>query len=267
MQRIPKKVIDRYIKVVPRFQKILANALARDVNEADTVLITQDMLAEIFGFDKYQEITSEYAIRNTFVDLAIKLDDKVQYLIEVKAIGLQLKASHLRQVINYGANNGIQWVVLTNGIKWEVYRIRFEKPIGYDLVYSFDMQGVNPRNADDQQKMFLLSKKGILESSRDEYFVRVQSVNRFTIGALLQSDDVIKLVRRDLRKLAGGVKVDIDEIQTIISNEVLKRDILEGEEARKALVKIRRMSHKPRPQKLAQNEDASIEMPEQVQEL
>ena len=40
------------------------------------------------GFDKYSEITSEYVIRSTYVDLAIKLDGKLALLIEVKAIGL-----------------------------------------------------------------------------------------------------------------------------------------------------------------------------------
>lgn len=59
---------------IKRFQPILASAKARDVNESDTVMIVTDMLADVFGFDKYSEITSEYVIRGTFVDLAIKIE-------------------------------------------------------------------------------------------------------------------------------------------------------------------------------------------------
>jgi len=77
MTYIPKMVIDRYIKSIPKFQRVLQVAKDRDVNEADTVSIIQDMLSEVFGFEKYIEITSEYAIRGTYCDLAIKMEDKI----------------------------------------------------------------------------------------------------------------------------------------------------------------------------------------------
>jgi hypothetical protein len=42
----------------------------RDVSEADTVTIVKDLLAEVFGYDKYAELTGEFAIRGTYCDLA-----------------------------------------------------------------------------------------------------------------------------------------------------------------------------------------------------
>ena len=118
MVTIPKKVRERLVKQIPRFQKILANAKNRDIHESDTVTIVVDMLESVFGFDKYAEITSEHAIKGTYCDLAVKIDGSVKYLIEVKAIGLDLKDNHLRQAVNYGANEGIPWVVLSNGMEW-----------------------------------------------------------------------------------------------------------------------------------------------------
>ncbi|HEV7922218.1 MAG TPA: hypothetical protein VGR02_15640 [Thermoanaerobaculia bacterium] len=53
-----------------RFQPILTAAKARDVNESDTSLIVTDVMAEIFGYDKYSEVTRELCIRGTFCDLA-----------------------------------------------------------------------------------------------------------------------------------------------------------------------------------------------------
>jgi ribosomal protein S17 len=44
MATIPKKVIERYKKTVPHYQRILAVARDRDVNEADTVSIIQGIL-------------------------------------------------------------------------------------------------------------------------------------------------------------------------------------------------------------------------------
>jgi hypothetical protein len=261
MSRIPKKVIERYKKTIPKFKRILQTASDRDLNEADTVVIIQDMLAEVFGFEKYLEITSEYAIRSTYCDLAIKMEDKIQYLLEVKAIGITLKPDHLRQAVNYGANHGVQWVVLTNGLIWELYRLRFERPINYDLVSSFNFLEVNPKKEEDQQKLFLLSKRGLGKSLRQGYYERTQSVNRFVIGAIVLGDSVASAVRRDMRKLAPGIKVEIQEIKEILRNEVLKRDVIEGEEASKAFKRVGKLSRKTtkRPRK------PKVEEPEEPQ--
>src|SRR5262245_44453775 len=134
MPAVPKKVAERLVAGIKRFQPVLAAAKARDVGEADTVTIIKDMLGEVFGYDKYSEVTSEHAIRGTFCDLAIKLDGVLQMLIEVKAIGSDLKDAHVKQAVDYAANQGVDWVLLTNGISWRVYRIVFAKPIDQDLV-------------------------------------------------------------------------------------------------------------------------------------
>jgi predicted type IV restriction endonuclease len=242
MVKIPKKVSDRFAKEIGRYQKVLQTAKDRDVNESDTVTIITDMLAGIFGFDKYTEITSELAIRGTYCDLAIKMDGKVKYLIEVKAIGLNLKENYLRQAIGYGANHGIPWVVLTNGIDWNIYKIKFEQPIGYDLVCTFDLSTINPRKQEDQGKIFLLCKEGISKAAIEEFHDHVQSVNRFTIGAIILSKPTLSLIRRELRKISSGIIVSEGEIENIISSEVLKRDIVEGESAEKAINRIKRIS-------------------------
>lgn len=91
MAVVPKKVAERLIVGVKQFQPILAAARSRDVNEADTVTIVKDMLADVFGYDKYSEVTSEHSIRGTYYDLATKIDGQVATLIEVKAVGLELR--------------------------------------------------------------------------------------------------------------------------------------------------------------------------------
>ena len=98
---VPKKVADRLVAGIKHYQPILNAAKARDVGEADTVTIVKDMLADIFGDDKYPEVTSEFAIRGTNCDLATKVDGTLQTLIEVKAIGLDLKEQHVKQAIDY----------------------------------------------------------------------------------------------------------------------------------------------------------------------
>ena len=143
MITVPAKVKDRIAAGLKKYQPILTIARDQDINESDTVTILMDVLADFFGYNKYTEITSEYAIKHTYCDLAIKLDNTPRILIEVKAAGLDLKAQHIKQAVDYGSNSGIDWVVLTNGVQWKIYKIIFSKPIDTELVYEFDLTAMS----------------------------------------------------------------------------------------------------------------------------
>jgi predicted type IV restriction endonuclease len=225
----------------------------RDINESDTVVIITDMLSNVFGFDKYSDITSEYAIRGTFCDIAVKVDGKVKYLVEVKAIGLDLKESHIRQAVGYGAQHGIQWVVLTNGIMWELYKIKFERPVDYALLCTFNLLEMNARKKEDQDILFLLCKEGLSKDVIEEYHEHIKSVNKFVIGAILQADVSLNMLRRELRRVSPGIRVETDEIQAIIVGDVLKREVVVGELADDARAQVKKaagrtlVKRKPKP--------------------
>lgn len=244
MANIPKKVAERFIKTIPKFQKVLQIAKDRDVNESDTVAVLNDIFGDVLGYDKYLEVTSELAIRGTYCDLALRLGEKVHFLIEAKAIGIDLKDTHMKQACDYGANHGVQWVVLTNGIEWRVYRIRFEQPINFDLVAVFDFLGLNPRSEKDQETLFLLAKEGLDKNAREEFYDKVQSVNRYVIGNLILSEPVLSVVRRELKKIADGIKIETEEIEAIVRKEVLKREIVEGEQADVAAARVHKFYRK-----------------------
>ncbi len=244
MVTIPKKVQDRLVKQIPRFQKILREAKNRDIHESDTVTIVVDMLESVFGFDKYTEITSEHAIKATFCDLAVKIDGHVKYLIEVKAIGLDLKENHLRQAVNYGANEGIPWVVLSNGMEWQIHRISFERPVSSELVAQINFDEISQRNKDHLLQVFLLCRQGIKKQIIEEYHERSQSVNRFMIAAIAQTDPVISVIRRELKRVAPGIKVEKEEVEELLAEGVLKRDVTQGDNASQAKSRVKKASAK-----------------------
>ncbi len=238
MAGIPKKVVERFCRTIPRFQKVLQAAKDRDVNESDTVSIVNDILGEVFGYDKYLEVTSEVAIRGTFCDLALKIDGKIQFVVEVKAIGMDLKDGHVRQAVDYGANNGVPWVILTNAINWRLYKVRFEQPIGHDLVNCLDFTTVDPQAEKDQEVLFTISREGLGKDAREEFYEKAKSFNRYVLGSLILSEPVLELIRRELRKISEGLRVDLDELEQKIEGEVLKREVVEGEEAEAAQGRI-----------------------------
>jgi len=234
MASIPARVINRITSALKKLQPILASAKSRDIGESDTVVVVNEILQEVFGYDKFLEITSEYAIRGTFCDLAVKLDGKLTMLIEVKAIGLEPKDAYIKQAVDYGSNEGCEWVTLTTGIVWRVYKILFKKPIEFDLVCEFNLMDVNVKDEEHFEPIWLLCKESWQKETLTKYHAQRQAMSRYTLAAMLTSEPILDDIRRELRKMTPDVKIDVEEIEKILLNEVIKRDVLEGEKAESA---------------------------------
>ncbi|HNT29479.1 MAG TPA: type I restriction enzyme HsdR N-terminal domain-containing protein [bacterium] len=238
------KVGQRLIEKLKRFQSILSSAKARDINESDTVVIVTDLLSDLFGYDKYSEITTEHAIRGTWCDLAIVLEEKFALLIEVKAIGLTLKDNHIKQAVDYAANKGVDWVILTNGVIWQVYKINFTKPISEELVLDLDLLNLSHKNKDHIYDLFLISKEGLKKNSLDEFNNQRQATSKYILANLLVTEPILKAIKKELRIMYPDIKVELDEIRNTLSTEVLKREVAEGEMAQAAIKKINRRNRK-----------------------
>jgi len=204
-------------------------AKSKDVNESDTVVILNDLLAEVFGYEKYSEITSEFAIRSTYCDLAITLDGKLAVLVEAKAIGIELKDAHVKQAIDYAANQGVDWVVLSNGICWRIYKVIFGKPIDQELVCEFDFTTLDSKDETHLQFLYLLTKEGWAKAAVGEFHQQKQALSRFYVSAAITSESVLQAIRKELKRVSPDVKIETEQIRTVISQEVIKREVLESE--------------------------------------
>jgi predicted type IV restriction endonuclease len=260
MASMTRKIADRLAAGIKRLQPVVADAKTRDVGEADTAIIVTEILADVLGYDKFKEITSELAIKGTYCDLAIKLDGKVILIIEVKAIGFELKDAHAKQAVDYAANQGIEWVVLTNAVQWRIYAVTFGQPIGHDLVEELDFLGLNPKTEADLESLYLFTKEALTKSVLDEYQAQRKAMSRFCLGAMILSDPVLAVVRRELRKMWPDVKIDVEELRAALTEEVLKRDVLEGERAEEARKKIAKMQ-RARAQKDTETEETPTATP------
>lgn len=264
MITIPAKVQTRLIAGVKKFQPILIKARDKDINESDTVTIVSDLLADLFGYDKYTDITSEFSIKKTFCDLAIKIDGQPRLLIEVKAAGIDLKDNHIRQAVDYGANSGVEWVILTNGITWKVYKIIFAKPVDTELVYEIDMAIINPKKQGDLELLYYISKEGMGKTSKaslDSYHEQKQLLNKFVIGQIILTEACLDVIRKSIKKISADAKICNDEIRQIVAEEVIKREVLDGDKATEAKKRVNKAlkAPKPAPPKLASPLESSSE--------
>lgn len=247
MITINQKTKERFIKGVKKYKKVLEKASIADINESDTVTIITDIMENVFGYEKFENITSEYAIKKTFCDLAVKVEGNVKYLIECKAIGLSLKNDFIRQATNYAANEGVEYVVLTNGIHWQVYNIEFSQPIENKLLAEFNFFDLSIKNAGDLELLYFLSIEANKKNSKytlHDLKEQKSIMNKFVIGQLLKDESISECVRKQLRKICPDLKITREDISKIINAEILKREIVEGEDAEEAKKKIAKLVKK-----------------------
>lgn len=231
MSKIPAKVKSRIVEGIKRFKPVIEQAKSRDVGEADTSTLVKDILADLFGYDKYSEITAEFQIKGTYCDLALRIDGKIGLLIEVKAIGAALKESFIKQAVDYAANQGIEWVVLTNALHWQIYKLNFSKPVTSELLCEITFTELDPKDDSDLDMLFLLCREAQGKSLLDAYHEQRQALSKYVIGALMLSDPVVSVVRRELKRLSPDVRIEYEEIKAVMAQEVVKRELLEGDKA------------------------------------
>lgn len=241
--KVGKKTQDRLASGLKKYQRIIRKLAEHDISEADTVTVVKYIMCDVFGYDKYDELTSEQQIRGTFCDLAVQGDGKVHYLAEVKSAGTTLAENHLRQAVNYGAHEGIEWVILTDEIHWKVYRIKFGKPVDWEEVCSFDMGELSLRSKEDLEKLVILCRESIATDALEAFHKQAQILNRYVVAEIVQSDALVGVVRREIRKLFDGTRITDDQLRVLLANGVIKRDALDGEEPKNARSMVKKATN------------------------
>ncbi|HUU15360.1 MAG TPA: type I restriction enzyme HsdR N-terminal domain-containing protein [Terriglobia bacterium] len=219
-------------KVLP----FLIQAQEQSLNEADTVRRVVKVLSEVLGYDDMNEITRETVIKGKYVDIGIKLDGVLRLLVEVKAAGTPLRDRHIDQARSYAAEGNIRWVVLTNGTVWHLYHLTFEEGIEHDLVFSIDVAGDDFDNAADL--LAVLHRDSVRKDLHEELWRMRTALSPQSMGRTLFTENVIRLIRRELRR-AEGISIDEEDLVAGIKN-------LFSIEAREQMgpIKIRRRKRK-----------------------
>ena len=108
----------------------------------------------------------------------------------------------------------------------------------------FNLSELSPRKDADIDLVWLLCKEGWQKARLGDYHAQRQALSRFTIGALLLSEPVLRVLRRELRRAAPDARIEESEIQNVLLTEVLRRDVLEGEKAETAKRRIARAANR-----------------------
>jgi hypothetical protein len=215
---------DRIRAAVRRFNKPLADLVARDANEGDTRLLVTDFLCEGLGYDKYEDLTTEYQVKGEFADYGVRIDKQLLAFIEVKRCTQKLGVKHLRQVQMYAVNEGVEWMILTNGQVWQIWHMTGGLPVVIDLAMEVDLLGVGGPVAKGDA-MFYLSKEAFKRRLVDELWKARAATSPKSLAGVICSDAVIDAVRKELRRQTGH-SAESKELKRIVRDEVIRPDAL-----------------------------------------
>jgi predicted type IV restriction endonuclease len=207
------------------FQKKYFNKSLGDLDESGTRLMVNDLLTEVLGYKPIEEIKTEYMIRGTYADYMVQIKGNRHFLVEVKALTLSLSDKHLRQVISYGANEGVDYAVLTNGREVQLHRIIFGKPIDSKLIFSVDITSKeNSKLA--VEKLQFLHRDAVTKKGLDKLWNRFIALEIYTIAGILFDNSIINIIRRALKRKFKN-KFEKEEIKDSLSRVIcLEMDMM-----------------------------------------
>jgi predicted type IV restriction endonuclease len=217
---------ERLKTAIRRYSKPLAEMAERDANEGDTRLLVTDFLSDGLGYDKFDDLTTEYQVKGEFADYGIRIDKELVAFVEVKRITTKLAQKHLRQVQNYALNEGVEWVLLTNGARWQAYHITAGLPVQTDLALDVDLLG-SGSSTQKVNQLFYLTRESLRKRQIDELWKARRATAPRSLAEVLVSEPVIEAVRKELRRKTGH-RIEQAEVARLLQETVIRNECLEG---------------------------------------
>ena len=222
---LSKQKLLKFTQSIKDYKKKFLDKPLGELDESGTRLLINHFLTDMLGYETLSEVKTEYMIKGTYADYVIQIGGKRHFLVEVKALSLNLSANHLRQSINYGANEGIDFVLLTNGKVFELYKVLFEKPISQELIFSLDFSELSNLKVIADQLQYL-HKDAVLKKGLDVLWDRHSALSPKNLSKLLFSKEVVKFLQKELKK-KYSIKFDEVVIESAVKRIAMESVIIE----------------------------------------
>jgi predicted type IV restriction endonuclease len=216
---------DRIRAALRRYAKPLNDLIARDANEGDTRLFVTDLLCDVFGYDKYENLTTEFQVRGEFADFGIRIDKQLFAFIEVKRATTKLGAKHLRQVEMYAVNEGVPWLLLTNGGEWRVYHLAPGMPVTIDLAFTVSLSDTQVPPATKIDHLFYLTKEAMKRDLIESLWKQQAATAPAQLIKALSAPSVLAEIRREVRKRSGQ-NVKESDVSRLIRDTLVRQELL-----------------------------------------
>ena len=208
-------------------KKYLTKKENLNANEQTARLMINRFLNEVLGYALIDEIKTEYMVSGTYVDYIIQLNKKICFMIEAKATSIDLNERHLKQVVDYAANEGVDWVLLMNGRQIELHRVIFEKPIRSQKIFAFDLIELSSIRTMSKHIVFL-TRKSVLKNELELYWKRFDALTSENMIKAIYSPEVLRELRLKIKK-KSGIKFTEPEITRALDKIIKKKSTLSAD--------------------------------------
>lgn len=206
-------------EAIKRYMKPLQELKARDANEGDTRLVVTDILCEGLDYDKFRDLTTEYMVRQDFADYGVRIDKQLVAFIEVKRISQKLNERHLRQVQMYAVNEGVEWMILTNGSVWQAYHLTGGLPVIVNMAFEIDLLG--PASLEEKSElMFLLHREALKRRRIDESWKHRAATEPKALLEVILSEAMLEQIRKEVKRRTG-ITTTPEALSEVIRTEIV----------------------------------------------
>lgn len=226
-----------------------------DLDESSTRLMINKILTKVLGYTEIEEIKTEFMIKNTYADYVIQIKGVQHFLVEVKSLSLELSEKHLRQAVNYGANEGIEWAALTNGKQFDLYKIVFNKPIESHKVFSVDLSEKNFKQT--AELLQYLHRDCVLKKELNNYWNRFVALEPATIAGVLFDKKIVNIIKRTLK---SKYKNNFSDDEVVAALKKMLTEHVDVENIKKTKVKKVKKQKKETAKKIESVVEASVTM-------
>jgi hypothetical protein len=126
----------------------------------------------------------------------------------------------------YAVNEGVEWIILTNGSVWQVYHTTGGLPVVIDLALDVDLLG-DEQVGHKVNQLFFLTRESLKKRQIDELWKAKRATSPASLGQVLVSDNVAEAIRKELWRHTGH-RVETLEIMRLLTETVLRPSGLQG---------------------------------------
>lgn len=208
------------IKNLREYRKRYLRKEFAEIDESATRIMINSFLCDVLGYEELVDIKTEYRIRDTYADYVIQTARKKNFIVEVKAMQLDLNQRHIRQSMKYAVNEGIDWVVLTNGRQVQVYKVVFAKPVRHELFFDFDLTDLKQISKAGESLTYL-TKKSTIKDELNQLWHRQAEISPEKLARVITQESFIKALRREMKKITK-LHYTEDELKEALKNLISK---------------------------------------------
>lgn len=148
--------------VLSAAEKLKASSAA---NEANTKALLIEPMLQSLGWTLADLDAVEREVKvfeGTFLDYALKVSSVPRVYVEAKGVGENLTdKKFVAQTVNYANNDGVIWCVLTNGLRYRVFKTNEPVAMDQKLLFEVDLTDSSEPASEQARLLRLLSRESV----------------------------------------------------------------------------------------------------------